>query len=159
MNKQEITSSTANSFCESKDEGKVPNNKMVALLKLVYYERKSIKQSSKYLKINYNAAKRIIKNFRRNRISLDDENESKYESLIDELRSQKKEKENEKEIDKFSTINTNKADMMTSLIMNQVKQFDQQLRNLNDEINNNQSTLMYLMNCYKYIMLQRSVKS
>jgi len=44
---------------------------MVALLKLVYYERKSIKQASNYLHIKYNTAKRIIKKFRRNQINLD----------------------------------------------------------------------------------------
>jgi molybdenum-dependent DNA-binding transcriptional regulator ModE len=62
--------STTTTLTDS-ESSPVTNKKMVALLKLVYYERKSIKQASNYLHIKYNTAKRIIKKFRRNQISLD----------------------------------------------------------------------------------------
>lgn len=56
------------------DDKKLSKDKIISLLKLVYYEKKSIKQSARYLSINYNTAKRIIKQFRKNKLNLENEN-------------------------------------------------------------------------------------
>jgi molybdenum-dependent DNA-binding transcriptional regulator ModE len=65
-----LEQSTTTTLSDS-ESNHVSHKKMVTLLKLVYNERKSIKQASNYLHLKYNTAKRIIKKFRRNQISLD----------------------------------------------------------------------------------------
>ena len=84
MNHEEISVSTLGSnstFSEQKNEN---NTKIMStLVKLVYKDKKSIKQASKYLNINYNMAKKIIKNFRKNQLTFSDELNSVVEEIVD----------------------------------------------------------------------------
>jgi len=168
----------SNGHSESEEEIKVSNEKMLALLKLVYYERKSIKQSSRHLKINYNSAKRIIKNFRRNRISLDGEGESKLQDFVEDLRLKDKKNEEEKKfinpsqshflpqetcvdnlnignlgMDRNGNIISNEGlGVKFNSIIQTIENLDYQLRNLNCEIKTNHQTLVNLVNYYKYLL-------
>jgi hypothetical protein len=68
MKTRENTSTTS---LTDNDCNEVNDVKIMTLYKLVYHEKKSIKQASHYLKIKYNTAKRIIKKLRKNQISVD----------------------------------------------------------------------------------------
>lgn len=127
MNKEESTTMSSprkEDFTNS--EKRVTDQKMVELLKLVHYERKSIKQASNYLKINYNSAKRIIRNFRLNKLQLTDFPSAKYEqyeNLLSEYDSKKQE--------------------IMDLMAQKLNGLAQQLTQLDEEVKNN------------YIMLSR----
>jgi len=132
MNKKDNTFSTTGSVSEGREEAKVTDEKMLTLLKLVYYERKSIKQSSKYLKINYNSAKRIVKNFRKKKIVIEDP--EKLENLVDDLKMKPEPPKKANQI------------KVQDLITNQIRQFDSQILTLNEEIRQNQLMMVYLTN-------------
>jgi hypothetical protein len=150
----------------SEKQKKVPDEKVVSLLKFVYYERKSIKQAAKYLDINYNSAKRILKQFRRGQISIEIENETGTEDFMNGLKSYKNSKA--KEIKGISvkkgvatTEKVNKVNKAipavneNSTFVNTIKEFQilsGQLHNLHSEIIQNQNALQYLINCtYKMV--------
>ena len=95
MNKIENFTSTFES--ESICDEKVSDEKMLNLLKLVYYDRKSIKQSAKYLKLDYNTSKKIIKNFRKNKIRLEEKYEDQLENLINGVKNHEEKKDEPKE--------------------------------------------------------------
>jgi transposase len=142
MNKHENTLSTTESGDELRMEPKITDEKTLALLKLVYQDKKSIKQSSKYLNINYNTAKRLIKNFRKNKVNLGHKNMDGYLNLVEDLevKSFKSPYQEERK-------NINKEQGFFGVVMTQIKQCDIQLKILNDEIKNNQMMMFYLTNC------------
>jgi molybdenum-dependent DNA-binding transcriptional regulator ModE len=161
MKKFESSTSTSGSLCceNNFEERKISDDKMVSLLKLVFYERKSIKQSSNYLKINYNSAKRIIKNFRRNKIALDS-GKNDIDQLVQGLKPKKKEsteslntltsihqEDLSKNLNK-PQINTQQIQeqLMLSYMTKQISQLTNTLLNLNSQIKQNQNTLGWLIN-------------
>jgi transposase len=101
----------------------ITNDKIVTLLKLVYYENKSIKQASNYLSIKYNTAKRIIKKFRKNKIELDTKATEK----------QSKEEEYKKS-----------ESVVIKKLLSQINHYTNTLKHLNLEIYNNKRTLAVL---------------
>lgn len=122
MNIEEITISTLGSnstFTEPKEETNLQNKTISTLLKLVYKDKKSIKQASKYLNINYNCAKKIVKNFRKNQLPFNEEANSIVEEII---------------IDK-EAANRN-------TLLNHFKYYDVVLSKLNEEIKFNNSMIM-----------------
>ncbi len=140
MNKKESTFSTTGSCSEVREDMKISEDKTLALLKLVYYERKSIKQSAKYLKINYNSGKRIVKNFRRGRLPIAEKSESSYEPLIKGL----KEKPVQREVS---------PDSVCQKLQFQIRNYSTHLMSLNSEIQQNQMAMMFLTN-YAFKMYQ-----
>jgi hypothetical protein len=142
MNKHENTLSTTESGDDVRMEPKITDEKTLALLKLVYQDKKSIKQSSKYLNINYNTAKRLFKNFRKNKVNLGHKNMDGYLNLVEDLevKSFKSPYQEERK-------NINKEQGFFGVVMTQIKQCDIQLKILNDEIKNNQMMMFYLTNC------------
>lgn len=138
----ENTSSTTESLHDyTSEDRKVSNTSMVALLKFVYYERKSIKQAANYLKINYNTAKRIIKRFRHNKIVLDS-NDEKCNKLMKDLSPPslvcpKIVQKPVKPVDQNNFI---------AGLMKEISQVGNQLISLNQEIKQNQNTLHFLVN-------------
>jgi hypothetical protein len=133
MNKKENCTSTFES--ESLCEEKVSDEKMLNLLKLVYYERKSIKQSAKYLKLDYNTSKKIIKNFRKNKIRLEEKYEDQLENLVNRIRKSKEEK-----------IEENEEFLKIQNLSEEISKMDSILKNLNSEIVCNQRVLSNLVN-------------
>lgn len=61
---------------------KISDQNSIDLLKLIIYEKKNIKQSAKYLDINYPTAKKIVRQFQKKRMNL----EKKYKEEYNELR-------------------------------------------------------------------------
>jgi hypothetical protein len=149
MNRQDNTFSTNESGIKSKQENKLTDQMTLALLKLVYYERKSIKQSSNYLNINYNTAKRIIKNFRRNKINLESGNIDKYNNLIDDLNSSSSRMEHNSSSPKKLNENKKEHNFTENLgdnLLKQIKYNQAHLKSLNEEIKMNQMVLIYMSN-------------
>jgi DNA anti-recombination protein RmuC len=138
MNKKENCTSTFES--ESLCEEKVSDEKMLNLLKLVYYERKSIKQSAKYLKLDYNTSKKIIKNFRKNKIRLEEKYEDQLENLINGIKKSKEELTENKE------ENENQEFQKIKNLSEEISKMDSLLKNLNSEIMSNQKVLSKLVN-------------
>lgn len=145
-------SSTSGSINENFDDKKVSEEKMLELLKLVYYERKSIKQCASYLKINYNSAKKVIKNFRKNKITIDTK-EDEYEKLICGLKPENKEESLRKR-----PINVTKSmpivqapsaqtpeNTFFSQLMLEIQNVGDQLKSLSNEVVQNQDTLRNLI--------------
>jgi hypothetical protein len=145
MNRKESTFSTTGSSSENKEELRIKSDKSIALLKLVYQERKSIKQSAKYLKINYNSAKRIVKNFRKGRIP---SGESDFGKLIDELKERKDSNQNQDPGDTKSPLYTPCEDHSKkfSEVQKKILIYNHHLERLNYEIRQNQMTLIFLTN-------------
>lgn len=151
MKKYENSSSTEGSVCERRESSKIPNEKLLALLKFVYYERKSIKQASNYLGINYNSAKRIIKNFRKKKIPL---------SLL-----QKRERSNSESSANMNSSMTSE-EMQSPITQNtfspqdylvsEIKKMTNQIQFLNQEINNNHNTLNFLASYTQSLMVKYS---
>lgn len=160
----ENTSSTHESMSDLIEDKKVSNEKMVALLKFVYYERKSIKQAATYLSLNYNSAKRIIKKFRKNKIVLDNV-KSGYEKLALDLKPKYEQKpivqqpviEQVKPVVVANT-NTNTGngtgDVFGSM-MTEISQLGTQLFTLNQEIVQNQQALQFLVSYYTYTLMKK----
>ena len=137
MNKRENSTSTFES--ESICNEKVSDEKMLNLLKLVYYERKSIKQSAKYLKLDYNTSKKIIKNFRKNKIRLEEKYEDQLENLINGVKNQEEKKNEHKDRQETEVY---KIEIMTK----EISKMDNIVQNLNSEIVSNQKVLANLIN-------------
>jgi len=136
MNKRENSTSTFES--ESICNEKVSDEKMLNLLKLVYYERKSIKQSAKYLKLDYNTSKKIIKNFRKNKIRLEEKYEDQLENLINGAKNHGEIKNEEKERQETEVY---RIQIMT----NEISKMNNMIQNLNSEIVSNQKVLANLI--------------
>jgi hypothetical protein len=85
MLRKENASSTneSSSVCNEK----IADDKILDLLKLVYYERKSIKQSARFLKLDYNQSKKIVKKFRQKKLGIEIE-----EEILDSLSKKQIEK-------------------------------------------------------------------
>ena len=111
---------------------------MLNLLKLVYYERKSIKQSAKYLKLDYNTSKKIIKNFRKNKIRLEEKYEDQLENLINGAKNHGEIKNEEKERQETEVY---RIQIMT----NEISKMNNMIQNLNSEIVSNQKVLANLI--------------
>lgn len=156
-----IISTTFNSINEgfsNLQSRKVTNQQTIELLKFVYYERKSIKQAANHLRINYNTAKRILKKFRNRKDVLNEEkkdgNNSPFSStkLIKSLRSSSttvshtlKGSNHNEGLEELEDINSLAA------LMGELRQVGSQLINLNQEIKQNQQTLIFLANSTKGI--------
>ncbi len=149
MNKLENTFSTTESCGELAIDTYISDEKTLELLKLVYQEKKSIKQSSKYLGINYNTAKRLIKNFRKNKIDLGHKSMNSYLNIVEEISNKSL---NNKSALQQDQANTNKNQKLFDVMMTQIKQYDIQLRMLNYEIKNNQMMMFYLTNCANHMI-------
>jgi hypothetical protein len=161
MNRKESTFSTTGSSSENKEELRTKSEQSLALLKLVYRERKSIKQSARYLKINYNSAKRIVKNFRKGRIQSP---QNEHENLIDKLIESKDIKQNlilnENKIYNQDVNNKPYSIECSSNsyldIQKKILIYNLHLERLNNEIKQNHMALVFLTN-YAYQVYQ-SVK-
>lgn len=60
---------------------KISGQASIDLLKLIFYEKKNIKQAAKYLNINYSIAKKIVRQFQKKRMCLEKEYNDEYNQL------------------------------------------------------------------------------
>jgi hypothetical protein len=153
MKKIENTSTTGEeSFTERKrkyknsmgNSSKMSEEKLLALLKLVHHERKSIKQCSKYLSINYNSAKRIVKNYRKNKLCFNKKklDSEKIETKIKEYAIANPKDKNFASLSEKSSIDNEK--LIFEYLSTQINFFGCQLIMINKEIKQNQNILEYL---------------
>jgi hypothetical protein len=148
MNRIESTFSTTGSVSETKEEMKLTEEKSLALLKLVYYERKSIKQSAKYLKINYNSAKRVVKNFRRGRLPKGHFGETILNPDV-LCKTDSFQKESTNNTDFFYDSKSPQAQVTQKtyeMIQNEIHMYSNHLHNLMQEIRQNQNSMALINN-------------
>lgn len=147
MNTLEHSYSTTESKSDTSEIiRRVPDAKISQLLKLVYYEKKSIKQASKYLKINYNSAKRILKQFRKGKITI--EKELEYEERM--------QSHNNIGLSCYEKMENRKAPCTIDGFLSEFQVAHTKLFLLTREINENQNTLRSLISCAYFIMSMRN---
>ena len=153
----ENTLSTDGSLSEGNNSEikRVSRDTMIALLKLVYFEKKTIKQAANFLKVDYNTAKRILRKFKRNTLNLN-EFEGKFSKLARDLAPKSK---SVSQISLTANIETkNKLEVnedvkdvnLFNTVFNEIKNLNNQLSNLSQDIQRSQNTLFLLMNSCSY---------
>lgn len=125
MKMYESSSSTSGSASFNEGEKRVSRDSMLAFVKLVYYEGKTLKQAANAMKIDYVSARRILKKFRNNTINVDDY-DSRCKTLIKDLTPKESEIKYEKVVDTDAALK-GMIEQMT-LISNQLLSLTNQVR-------------------------------
>ena len=133
---------------------KLSESRIIELLKLIVYERKSIKKSSEYLNINYISAKRLVKKFEKNKLRFCDKRLKiefiEMREYVNKIRlNHQKIQDQEYQhfiMRRFKYTRPSEETEALSTKMNEVKLM---IQNLNKEISENQQLINYLISILK----------
>lgn len=133
---------------------KLSESRIIELLKLIVYERKSIKKSSEYLNINYISAKRLVKKFEKNKLRFCDKRLKiefiEMREYVNKIRlNHQKIQDQEYQhfiMRRFKHTRPSEETEALSTKMNEVKLM---IQNLNKEISENQQLINYLISILK----------
>lgn len=138
---EQLSTSEEDKSVKNCENYKISDDKVISLLNLVYYQRKSIRQTSKYLKINYNSAKRIVKNFRKNKLYMNKKKIDQNTFMTYLI----KHNSDENKLATFHKENPLTEEATFNNLTSQIKAMSNQLISTHDEIKQNQKTLRFLL--------------
>lgn len=111
-------------ICISEYTLPVSDEKVLSFLKLIFYERKNIKQAAKYYNIKYITAKKLVRQFQHNRLVVEKKYQPEYKALFSFV--QKKNKNHEM----IQSIHYNKFIGINKTYQEQEKEINLKIRSI-----------------------------